>query len=87
DAGDALQGLPISNASKGEDMANIMNKIGYDAMAVGNHEFDFSLETAKKYKEILKFPILSANTYANDVRLFEAHTILDKDKDAVGDEL
>ncbi|MBF0746805.1 bifunctional metallophosphatase/5'-nucleotidase [Gemella sp. 19428wG2_WT2a] len=87
DAGDAFQGLPISNASKGEDMANIMNKIGYDAMAVGNHEFDFSLETAKKYKEILKFPILSANTYANDVRLFEAHTILDKDKDAVGDEL
>ncbi|MDO4813750.1 MAG: bifunctional 2',3'-cyclic-nucleotide 2'-phosphodiesterase/3'-nucleotidase [Gemella sp.] len=87
DAGDAFQGLPISNATQGLDMAGIMNTIGYDAMAVGNHEFDFTLETAKKYKEVLKFPILSANTYVNDVRLFEAHTILDKDKNVKGDEL
>ncbi|EKA11530.1 5-prime-nucleotidase family protein, partial [Streptococcus sp. GMD2S] len=55
DAGDAFQGLPISNSTKGEARAEILNKMQYDAMAVGNHEFDFGLDEAKKYKEILKF--------------------------------
>ena len=58
----------------------------YDAMAVGNHEFDFGLDEAKKYKEILKFPLLSSNTYVNGARLFEASTIVDKDKTVEGDE-
>ena len=86
DAGDAFQGLPISNSSKGEARAKILNEMNYDAMAVGNHEFDFGLDEAKKYKEILKFPLLSANTYVNGARLFEAATIVDKDKNVEGDE-
>ena len=86
DAGDAFQGLPISNSSKGEARAKILNEMDYDAMAVGNHEFDFGLDEAKKYKEILKFPLLSANTYVNGARLFEAATIVDKDKNREGDE-
>lgn len=61
DAGDAFQGLPISNSTKGEARAEILNKMNYDAMAVGNHEFDFGLDEAKKYKQILKFPLLSSN--------------------------
>jgi len=87
DAGDAFQGLPISNSSKGEERAKILNEINYDAMAVGNHEFDFGLDEAIKYKEILKFPLLSANTYVNGARLFEASTIIDKDKSVKGDEV
>ncbi len=86
DAGDAFQGLPISNASKGVELAKAMNAIGYDAMVVGNHEFDFSLEQAQAYKEILKFPLLSANTYVDNVRLFEPSTIIDKTPDTPGDE-
>ena len=86
DAGDAFQGLPISNSTKGEARAEILNQIQYDAMAVGNHEFDFGLDEAKKYKEILKFPLLSSNTYVNGARLFEASTIVDKDKTVEGDE-
>ena len=86
DAGDAFQGLPISNSTKGEARAKILNEMGYDAMAVGNHEFDFGLDEAKKYKEILKFPLLSSNTYVNGVRLFEASTIVDKDRSVEGDE-
>ncbi|WP_148880418.1 cell surface ecto-5'-nucleotidase Nt5e [Streptococcus sp. Marseille-P7376] len=86
DAGDAFQGLPISNSSKGEERAKILNEIGYDAMAVGNHEFDFGLDEAKKYKEILNFPLLSSNTYANNARVFQASTIVDKDKNVEGDE-
>ena len=86
DAGDAFQGLPISNSTKGEARAEILNQMQYDAMAVGNHEFDFGLDEAKKYKEILKFPLLSSNTYVNGARLFEASTIVDKDKTVEGDE-
>ena len=86
DAGDAFQGLPISNSTKGEARAEILNKMNYDAMAVGNHEFDFGLDEAKKYKQILKFPLLSSNTYVNGARLFEASTIIDKDKSVKGDE-
>lgn len=86
DAGDAFQGLPISNSTKGEARAKILNEMGYDAMAVGNHEFDFGLDEAKKYKEILNFPLLSSNTYVNGARLFEAATIVDKNKDVEGDE-
>lgn len=86
DAGDAFQGLPISNSTKGEDRANIMNQVGYDAMAVGNHEFDFGMDQAIKYKETLNFPLLSANTYVNGARVFEASTIVDKTPTVVGDE-
>ena len=69
DAGDAFQGLPASNQSKGQDMAKAMNEIGYKAMAAGNHEFDFGLDTVEKYKNNpqnggwLNFPILSTNVY------------------------
>lgn len=86
DAGDAFQGLPISNSTKGEDRANIMNQVGYDPMAVGNHEFDFGMDQAIKYKETLNFPLLSANTYVNGARVFEASTIVDKTPTVVGDE-
>lgn len=80
DAGDVFQGLPISNFSKGADMAKAMNEVGYDAMAVGNHEFDFGLEIALGYKDQLNFPILSSNTYYKDGsgRVFDPYTIVEK---------
>ncbi|MEI5994114.1 5'-nucleotidase C-terminal domain-containing protein [Candidatus Enterococcus mansonii] len=78
DAGDAFQGLPISNFSKGMDMVKIMNEVGYDAMAVGNHEFDFGFETAMKYKEELNFPILSNNTFKDGKLVFDPYTIVEK---------
>lgn len=84
DAGDAFQGLAVSNFSEGRDMANIMNAIGYDAMAVGNHEFDFGLDVALEYKDILNFPLLSANTYRDGELLFEPSTVVEKDGYQVG---
>ncbi|MGT2929583.1 5'-nucleotidase C-terminal domain-containing protein [Streptococcus dentasini] len=86
DAGDSFQGLPISNSSKGEDMADIMNTIGYDAMTLGNHEFDFGLYQLKRLREKLNFPMISSNVYVNGTRLFEASTIIDKNKEVEGDE-
>lgn len=51
DSGDAIQGLPISNSTKGEDMVTVTNTIGYDAMTLGNHEFDFGLDQIKSLHE------------------------------------
>lgn len=45
DAGDASQGLPVNNVTKGRAMGELMEAIGFNAMAVGNHEFDFSLDS------------------------------------------
>ncbi|WP_442896410.1 5'-nucleotidase C-terminal domain-containing protein [Enterococcus sp. BWR-S5] len=79
DVGDAFQGLPISNFSEGMDMVEIMNEVGYDAMAVGNHEFDFGLERTLAYKDSLNFPLLSNNTYKDGKLIFEPYTIIEKD--------
>ena len=86
DSGDATQGLPITNNSKGEDAIALMNAAGYDAMTVGNHEFDFSLEQLKTLSHKMTFPIISSNIYVNGARLFEASTIIDKNKNIEGDE-
>ncbi|WP_422389749.1 5'-nucleotidase C-terminal domain-containing protein [Candidatus Enterococcus clewellii] len=80
DVGDAFQGLPISNFSEGMDMVKIMNEVGYDAMAVGNHEFDFGLDRTLAYKDNLNFPLLSNNTYKDGKLVFEPYTIIEKDE-------
>ncbi|WP_274541478.1 5'-nucleotidase C-terminal domain-containing protein [Staphylococcus felis] len=78
DAGDAFQGLPLSNQSKGEEMAKAMNEIGYDAMAAGNHEFDFGYEQLKKLEGMLNFPILSSNVYKDGKLSFKPSVIIEK---------
>lgn len=44
DAGDAVQGKPIGTLSKGSYLVDIMNQMGYDAAAPGNHEFDYGMD-------------------------------------------
>ncbi|MFW6284845.1 MAG: bifunctional metallophosphatase/5'-nucleotidase [Bacillota bacterium] len=64
DGGDALQGSAISNYYEGESYIEAMNAMGYDAMVVGNHEFDWGLETVTDYfadDGIAEFPLLGAN--------------------------
>ena len=78
DSGDAFQGLPLSNFSKGADMAKAMNAVGYDAMTVGNHEFDFGFETAMNYKKLLNFPILSSNVYKDGKSVYAPSAIIEK---------
>lgn len=60
-AGDLNTGPPESVYFKAEPDIRAMNAIGYDAMAVGNHEFDIPLETLKGQEQIAKFNFLSAN--------------------------
>ncbi|MCL6566787.1 MAG: bifunctional metallophosphatase/5'-nucleotidase [Acidobacteriia bacterium] len=68
DCGDTIQGSPLAyyDARKQPDRPNTtiaaMNALGYDAMAVGNHEFNFGLDVLWKAKRESRFPWLSANT-------------------------
>lgn len=60
-AGDAVQGAPLVNVSKGKTAIEFMNKAGYDAMTLGNHEFDYSFERLLELQELAEFPMLSAS--------------------------
>ncbi len=61
DAGDATHGVPIVNISQGEAMIKLMGAVGYDAMAPGNHDFNYGYNRLVELKSMAKFPILGAN--------------------------
>jgi len=61
DAGDVNSGTAISNLLKAEPDFRAMKLLGYDAMTIGNHEFDVPLAALIKQREWAGFPFLSAN--------------------------
>ena len=61
DAGDVFQGTLYFNYFSGLADGEFMNDIGYDAMAVGNHEFDAGQEVLADFIDYVDFPLLSAN--------------------------
>lgn len=63
DAGDVNTGVPQSDTLDAQPDFLGMGKIGYDAMAVGNHEFDNTLDVIKQQEKWGNFPFLSANAY------------------------
>lgn len=84
DCGDTIQGTPLGYYFSSRDLerpnpvVRVMNRMGYDAMAVGNHEFNFGLKALWKAKKEAKFPWLSANTravYDDTVRTFPPYAI------------
>lgn len=75
-AGDATQGAPIVNFSQGAAAIRFMNAAGYDAMAPGNHEFDWGAENLQTIVKDAEFPILAANILGEDGKpLFGSNTI------------
>ena len=65
-AGDINTGVPQSDLQYAEPDFKGMALIGYDAMAIGNHEFDNPIETIFQQKKWANFPFLSANIYYKD---------------------
>ena len=61
DCGDISQGTPYYNMFKGEVEVNLMNEMGYDAMTIGNHEFDFGLDNMARIFKMADFPVVCAN--------------------------
>lgn len=66
DAGDATQGAPLASLTQGSAAIELMNEAGYDAMCLGNHEFDFGLDVLLANAEAAAFPLLGANVLGVD---------------------
>ncbi len=71
DAGDTIQGTPLAyyyakidpiTGGSTHPMAAAMNQVGYDAAALGNHEYNYGLDTLRAFEKQLSFPLLSANS-------------------------
>ena len=71
DAGDTIQGTPLAyyfakidpiTGGSMHPMAAAMNQVGYDAAALGNHEFNYGLDTLRVFEKQCNFPLLSANS-------------------------
>lgn len=60
-AGDMIQGNPWASLSRGESVVALMNAMKFDAMTVGNHEFDFGQDVLRKRIAEARFAVLSAN--------------------------
>lgn len=75
DGGDVNTGVPESDLQDAVPDFKGMNLIGYDAMAVGNHEFDKPRSVLKMQRELAQFPMLSANIYEGGERKFEPYKI------------
>ena len=61
DGGDQFQGTLFYTYYKGKLAAEMMNKLGYDGMTVGNHEFDDGPEVLRGFMDAVNFPVLMSN--------------------------
>ncbi len=83
DSGDTIQGTPLTfhhariNNTPPDPMMTVMSAMAYDAMAVGNHEYEFGWDVLNKARRDARFPWLSANTYkkGTDQTYFEPFLI------------
>ena len=71
DAGDFSQGTTSVSLSQGATAIELMNMVGYDAVALGNHEFDYGYEVLKQNMASADFPVLAANVKYNGELAFD----------------
>ena len=60
-SGDFVQGGTMGAVSKGEYIVNLMNKVGYDAITLGNHEFDYKLSRLAELNSLSNTKFISCN--------------------------
>jgi 5'-nucleotidase / UDP-sugar diphosphatase len=78
DGGDVNTGIPESDTQDAEPDFKGMKLIGYDAMALGNHEFDKPLPILAKQMQWAGFPMISANIYKDGQRLYKPFEMFDR---------
>jgi 2',3'-cyclic-nucleotide 2'-phosphodiesterase (5'-nucleotidase family) len=81
DGGDEFQGTPISNLSFGRRVVELFNLLGYDAAALGNHEFDWGTDTLRARMREAHYRIMGANvryTDGRDVEWIRNDTIIQR---------
>lgn len=76
-AGDFAQGATIGAISKGEHIINIMNNVGYTAVTLGNHEFDYQIPQLKKLVKMLDAPVVASNFTKKNKLVYKAYIIKD----------
>lgn len=88
DAGDQFQGSLFYTTYKGAAEAEFMEKIGFDAMAVGNHEFDDGPEGLAGFLDKVTFPVISGNTDVSQSNVLagrvQNHVVLDVGGEKIG---
>ena len=78
DAGDFSQGETYVSVSEGKTAVELMNLVGYEVAAPGNHEFDYGYENLKELEKLAQFPILCANIVdAKGEPLFQTGLVTD----------
>ncbi len=77
-SGDFVQGGSLGVVSKGEYIVNLMNLVGYDAITLGNHEFDYKIERLHELSKMLDATIVCSNFKKIDEEksVFEPYTIV-----------
>ena len=87
-SGDMWQGGIESNKTKGNIITDAMNIIGFDAMSIGNHEFDWDEDAIIKNVEMMNFPFLNSNIFYADSNLrpnyFTPSTLIERNDVKVG---
>jgi 5'-nucleotidase / UDP-sugar diphosphatase len=78
-AGDSISGTPVSSLFEGTPIFEVMNLMGYDASALGNHEFDHGYEKIREFREIAEYPLLSINAFSPSGELLADAPLLVKD--------
>ncbi len=87
DGGDMFQGTPASNTAYGLPVVELFNELGYAAAALGNHEFDWGIDTLRARMRDARFSILGANVrYADgrDVEWIPNDTIVTRGRARIG---
>jgi len=90
--GDMFQGTPLSNVLKGQPVIDMMKNIGFDAMALGNHEYDWGIDSViDTNNAVLKgttIPVLAANVYdkttGKPVSYTKPYVIIERDGVKIG---
>jgi 5'-nucleotidase/UDP-sugar diphosphatase len=71
-AGDLVQGTPVSTLFHGLPVYEIANLFGFDAATLGNHEFDYGWEQVTRFLQTAHYPVVTANVVDNEGRLLTA---------------
>lgn len=85
DSGDIFTGI-LAKLTRGEVSFELMNTMAYDAMAIGNHEFEYGWKELERQKHRVAFPVLGANLFykGTDIPFAQPYSIIERNGIRIG---